>query len=251
MLTIVTLFVFGNLLNQDKFPIWEDIYPLDVMFIVIPIIVIILGIILSVIYKGSGSHGKAWILFTISIIIWFVGETTFEYNYEYDIEDFSTLTSDIFYILGYPIFFAFIIFYLRQRKKVISKKMILIASLISISFVILILYLTFQGETDLDDLTVYLYAIYPILDGLILAPSIIAVSLFFKGQVSFLWTLVMFATFSDILADTLYIIFAVDESYYPGHPVDILYLFSYTFYAFGVYSHIKLFKNRPKEIHTR
>lgn len=88
--------------------------------------------------------------------------------------------------------------------------MILMATLISITFVITTLYLTFEEETDFDSIAIFFYAIYPILDGLILAPSIIAVSLFFKCQVSFLWTLVLYATFSDILADTLYMIFAVE-----------------------------------------
>lgn len=246
-LGIIAIFIIGNFVNQEDYPIIGDFYSIDILFIIIPVIVIILGIILSTIYKGSGSHGKAWILFTISIIIWFVGETTFEYDYEYDIEDISTLTSDVFYILGYPVFFAFTILYLKPRKNIISKNMILVAILTSIVFVIPTLYLTFEGEEELDALTISLYAIYPILDGLILAPSIIAVILFFRGQVNFLWILVLLATLSDILADTLYIIFAVEESYYPGHPVDILYLFSYTLYAFGVYSHIKLYRDSSKQ----
>ncbi len=170
-----------------------------ILFIIIPAIAIILGIILSVVYKGSGSHGKTWILFTIALLIWFVGETTFEYDYEYDIEDISTLTSDIFYILGYPIFSAFTILYLKPRKNVISKNMILVAILVSTTFVIPTLYLTFEGGEELDNLTAFLYTIYPILDGIILAPSIIAVILFFRGQVNFLWTLVLLATLSDIL----------------------------------------------------
>ena len=120
--------------------------------------------------------------------------------------------------------------------------MILVAILTSTILVVPTIYLTFEGEEELDDLTIFLYAIYPILDGVILAPSIIAVMLFFRGQVNFLWTLVLLATLLDILANTLYLIFAVEESYYPGHPVDVLYLFSYTLYAFGVYSHIKLYR---------
>ena len=243
LLAIVVIFVIGNLIHQENYPITEDFYPIDVLFIILPVIAIILGIIISAIYKGSGSHGKAWILFTISVLFSCVGEMTYEYDHEYDIEDISTLTSDIFYILGYPIFFAFTILYLKPRKNVISKNMILVAILVSTTLVIPTLYITFEGEGELDNLTIFLYAIYPILDGIILVPSIIAVMLFFRGQVNFLWTLILYATISLVLADTLYLIFAVEESYYPGHPVDILFLFVYTLYAFGVYSHIKLYRN--------
>ena len=140
LVAIVVIFIIGNLFNQEDYPIIENIYPIDILFIIIPVAVIILGVILSAIYKGSGSHGKAWILFTISIIIWFVGEMTYEYDYEYDIEDISTLTSDVFYILGYPIFFAFTILYLKPRKNNISKNIILLSVLVSTVFVTPTLY---------------------------------------------------------------------------------------------------------------
>ena len=241
LLSIVVLFIMANLVNPE-YVIYEDWFLTDILFIIIPVIVIILGIILSSMYKGNGYHGKAWVLFTIAIAIWFAGEMTYQYDAEYDLEDISTLTSDILYILGYPIFFAFTALYLKPRRKSISKNMILVSVLISIAFVVPTIYFTFEGEGELDSLTIFLYAIYPILDGLVLVPSIIAVTLFFKGQVNFLWTLVLFATLADILGDTLYLILAVEEAYYPGHPVDILFLFAYVFYAFGVYSHIKLYK---------
>ena len=107
LFTIVGIFIIGNLINQEDYEI-SGWYPTDLLFIIIPVTVIILGITLSSIYKGSGYHGKAWILFTISILVWFGGEITYEYAYEYDLEDISSLTSDILYIAGYPIFLAFL-----------------------------------------------------------------------------------------------------------------------------------------------
>ncbi len=51
---------------------------------------------------------------------------------------------------------------------------------------------------------------------------------------------------SDVIADTLFLFLALEESYYPGHPIDILFVFAYLFFAFGVYSHIKLYRNPSK-----
>jgi hypothetical protein len=251
LFVIVTIFIIANIVNQEQYQINGEIYLTNILFIVIPIIVIALGIILSVIYKGTGNHGKAWILFTIFITVWFVGDNTYEYDVKYNIEDISTLTSDIFYIVGYPIFFAFTLFYLKPRKNMISKNIVLASVLTSIAVTIPTLYITFEGKGETDNLTMFLYAIYPILDGLIFAPTMIAVILFFRGQVNFLWTMILFATLSMILADTLYLVFAVEKSYYPGHPIDILYLFSYILYAFGVYSHIKLYRIPSKTIMKR
>jgi len=199
-------------------------------------------------YRLRGSHGISWILFTLAIASWYVGEITYSYDYKYDLEDLSTLTSDFFYIIGYPLFFGFTICYLRPRKRIISKKMILASSLVSVLFIIPTLYLTFNGEQQLDDLTILLYAIYPILDGVILIPSIIATFLFFRGQVNLLWALILIGTILFIIADTAYLGFSVEETYYPGHPVDILYIWAYILYAFGALSHIRLYKKRKQEL---
>ena len=242
LLGICVIFLVANLLDQEQYPITEDWYATDLLFIIVPSSVIILGLILIGRYKIQGNHAKAWILFTLAVVIWFVGEWTYEYDYEYELSDPSTYFSDIFYILGYPLFFGFSIFYLKTWARVITKKMILAASLISLIVIIPSLYLTLENEDEVDSFTLFLYVIYPILDGLILAPAIIATFLFFRGQVNLLWALILIATLFDVAADTIYLNAAIEESYYPGHPIDILYLWAYVMYAFGALSHIKLFK---------
>jgi len=248
LLGIVAIYIIANLFDQEQYTFFDDWVVTDLLFIIVPVIVIVLGIILSAIYKGSGSHGKAWILFTISVILWFAGEMVYGYDtessYVFIIDENEIFASDVFYILAYPIFFAFTILYLKPRKNVISKNMILTGVLVSIMFVIPTLYLTFDNE-ELDQQTVF-YAIYPILDAVILIPSIIAVILFFRGEVNFLWTLILFGIISDVIADTLFLFLALEESYYSGHPIDILFIFAYLLFAFGVYSHIKLYRNPSK-----
>ncbi|MBM2819479.1 MAG: conserved rane protein of unknown function, partial [Nitrosarchaeum sp.] len=180
----------------------------DLLLIVGSFIVIIFGVLLSLRYKARGNNGIAWILFTLSMICWFIGEYAYSYEYEYNIEDLSTLTSDFFYIIGYPLFLAFTIFYLKPRKNIITKKMILASSLFSLLIVIPSLYITFDSVRDVDGLTLFLYAIYPILDGIILIPAIVATFLFFRGQVNLLWTMILFGVLLDVAADTAYLIFS-------------------------------------------
>ncbi|MBI2643620.1 MAG: hypothetical protein HYW92_04925 [Nitrosarchaeum sp.] len=223
----------------------------DLLYMIFPGIVVVFGLMLVFRYGLHGSHGISWILFTLAIASWYVGEMTYSYDYKYDLEDLSTLTSDFFYIIGYPLFFGFTIFYLKPRKRIISKKMILASSLVSILFVIPSLYFTFNEEYQLDELTIILYAIYPVLDGVILIPSIIATFLFFRGQVNLLWSLILIATILFVIADTSYLVFSIEETYYPGHPVDILFVWAYTLYAFGALSHIKLYKKRSEQDEKR
>ncbi len=245
---VVIIFLVGNIANQEEFPISENMYMTDLLFMIIPVIVIAFGLMLVFRYRLRGNHGISWVLFTLAIASWYVGDMTYKYDYRYDLEDLSTLTSDFFYIIGYPLFFGFTVFYLKPRKQIISKKMILASSLVSILFIIPTLYFTFNEEYQLDKLTIFLYAIYPILDGVILIPSIIATFLFFRGQVNLLWSLILIATILFIIADTSYLVFSIEETYYPGHPVDILYVWSYILYAFGALSHIRLYKKRKSEL---
>lgn len=243
LIGVVVIFLIANLTNQEEFPIAEDWYMTDLLFIIVPGVVIILGSILITRYGLRGNYGIAWVLFTLAVSSWYVGELTYSYDNEYDIEVLSTLTSDIFYIVGYPLFFGFTIFYLKPRKRIISKNLILLSSLVALLFVVPTLYLTFGMEYgELDALTIFLYAIYPILDAIILVPSIIATVLFFRGQVNFLWMMILLGTILDVIADTGYLTFSIEETYYPGHPIDILYICSYVVYAFGALSHIRLYK---------
>jgi len=244
LIAVVIVFLIANILHQENFPINNNQYMTDLLPIIGSFIVIIFGGLLSIKYKAQGSNGIAWIFFTLAMISWFIGEYAYTYDYEYDINDLSTLTSDIFYILGYPLFLAFTIFYLKPRKNIITKKMIVASSLFSLLVVIPSLYISFDPEEEIDQLTLFLYAIYPILDGIILVPAIVAVSLFLKGKVNLLWTMILFGILLDVAGDTAYLIFSLDGSYYAGHPVNILYSWSYVLYGFGAFSHLRLFKKR-------
>ena len=243
LLGIVGIFIIANMFGLKNYPLVDDWYPIDILFIIFPAIAVIFGVIISIKYKGKGNHGKAWIFFTLAVLAWYIGELEHSYEDEYSRDDISTLTSDIFYILGYPLFFAFTIFYLKPRRDIISKKMIFLSSVFALALVAPSLHYTFDVTEEVyEDEFFWLYSIYPILDGIILAPSFVAVFLFFRGKVNLLWTLILLGTLIDVGADTLFIGIEADDSYYPGHPIDILYLSTYVLYIFGVYSHLTIYK---------
>jgi hypothetical protein len=127
--------------------------------------------------------------------------------------------------------------------KAISKKMVFSACLISVAVLIPNLYMTFNNSSDEDQFSIALGATYPILDSIVLAPSLLGVALFFGGKVNFLWLLMLVGTLINVAADTGFQYYSLDNSYYSGHPVDILYLWGYIVFAFGVYGYMKIFKN--------
>lgn len=252
LIAIGFIFLVANLLDLEKYPLTETWYPTDLLYITIPAIAIVFGSILSARYRIKGNHGKAWIFLTLAVTCWYIAENTYVYDNEYENANLATYTSEIFFLIGYPLFFAFGVFYLKARKKIISKKGILFTTVISLALVIPSLYITFDlEEEELGAVDVIITALYPVLDGIILAPAMIGVMLFFRGQVNLLWTLMMFGLVCHVVGDTFYLGSYIDDSYYPGHFSDMIFLWGYTLFTFGFYSHLKLYrKESPHSLDT-
>ena len=244
------IFEIASLFNQEQYPIIGGIYSTDILYIILPVLVIIFGTYLSIKNRLKGNHGKAWVFFTLAIVSMLIAETTYSYDSEIDPEEVSTLTSDIFYMLFYPLFFTFTIFYLKPRRRIISKNIIIAASIASVIFVIPSLYFAIGIDNELSNFELVFYGLYPILDGIILVPSVIAIILFFRGQVNLLWAFLLFATFTVVVADTIYLAMEVEDSYELGSSVDVLFLWSYVLYGLGVWSYIQVYKNAKKQDHS-
>ena len=241
------ILVIANLFNQENYAFLEYWYPTDILFIIIPGIVVVLSIRLAIMHGGTGAHGKAWMFFSAFIIFWFAAEQLFDYYVDYDLNDWKTYIADVLWISGYPLFFGFALFYLKIVKKAISRKIIITSCLISTSLLIPSLYFSLEDSSDLELIEVAIALAYPIWDTIILCPTVIGIIIFLKGKVNFLWTLILFAIVCNVAGDTFYTITLYDDSYYPGHPLDILFIWAYVFFAFGVYSHIRLFSSKDKK----
>jgi hypothetical protein len=218
----------------------------DFTYIPVSGALVILSIIISTRFRKTGNHGKAWLLFLGISISWFIAETIWaEYELVYHLNPFPS-SADAFYISGYPFLFLFSIYYLKPFKKLISRKMILLTSLIAVSVLIPSLYMTVDNNSHESKFAIALGSIYPIADSIILVPALIGIFLFFKGEVNFLWTLLLIGILFEVIADTGFQYFTLNNSYYTGHPVDILFIWSYIMFSFGIYNHIQIFKKNNK-----
>jgi len=127
-------------------------------------------------------------------------------------------------------------------KNGITKKSIIYSSVISASLLVSSLFIVYDPAIETMDFEYVLAVTYPIADAIVLIPAIIGVAIFLRGKVNFLWSLLLLGIILNVIADTVYLVSISEDSYYPGHPVDILYLWAYALFAFGIYNHIKLFK---------
>ncbi|MBM3910088.1 MAG: hypothetical protein FJ356_00365 [Thaumarchaeota archaeon] len=190
----------------------------------------------------SGKHGTALIALVGFSITWFCAEMTWMLDEIYfEIDPFPS-TADLFYLVGYPFLLMFLISYLEPLKEGISKEVLGLAILAAVILLASSLYVVFIGDEELSNYEFALLAGYPIADAIVLVPSLLGVILFFKGKINFMWSLVFVGVISLYVADTTFLYTQLEDSYYTGHPLEMLFHFMYFLIAFGIYDYMKIFK---------
>ncbi len=218
----------------------------DLLYVPVSGGLLVLSIIIAVKFRGSGETGKAYLLFVTFVSFWFAGEVVW-----LRAELVSHLVPfpeeiDWLYLAGYPFLLAFMIYYLKPFRKAFSKKMILNASLTTTIFLVPTLYTMYSYNPAASLQEIVWAALYPLSDAMVLFPAVLGVTLFLKGKVNLLWSLCCIAIILNIISDSGFLFLDTDNSVHSGNPINILYLWAYILFAFGIYSHVKLF-NPPKK----
>lgn len=241
LFVLVLVYAGANIFHQESYAIIENsIYPTDIFFIIFPPVVIAFAAILVARHGSTGSHSKAWILFLAGSIIWYAADLMYYYDSEYVVENNNTYTVDYLYYTSYFLYFGFMMFYLKPRKTKISKKNILLGIIISISFIIPSLYfISYKPVTENAETSINL--VYPFLDIMVFVPAFIALILFFRGEVNFLWVTVTLGVICMAVADTTFLVERCLEIFSPSSIVNLFFAWKWILFAFGAYSHIKIF----------
>ena len=214
----------------------------DVMYILATAVFVILSIILVLRFKKTGDHGKAWLFLLGTSVSWFLAETIWTvYELIYDKNPFPSI-ADVFYLSGYPLMFGFLMYYLKPVRKAVTKKMMISAILVSASIAIPSIYMAYSPEPDVTLFENILATSYPILDSIIFIPAIIGIALFFRGEVNFTWSLICIGILCFAIGDIGFQYATFTNTYYTGHPADIILMWSYILFSFGAYDHIRIFR---------
>ena len=118
------------------------------IFLPIPGILVALSIISAKRNGAVGSHGKAWISFAVFSAMWFIAEQVWMIlELFYDQRPFPSI-ADFFYVAGYPAYFIFAILYLKPVKEAVTRKMIIVSSLVVVAVLVPNLYMAFENNSD-------------------------------------------------------------------------------------------------------
>src|SRR3990167_3754077 len=220
-------------------------------YVIVPGALIVFSIILtSKLYKQKHFQSKAFLLFTIGVSLWFIAEQIWAaYVYVYDADPFPSI-ADIFYMATYPFFVAFLLISLKPIRKSITKKIWLFSSVLSFTFLIPSLLACYnaleEAEGGLDPISKSIALAYPILSSFQLVPAIIGIMFLAKKGVSYSWMLLLFGFLIFVVSDTFYLFSELDGSYYDGHPVDLMYLYSFILLIFSLHNRLQLANDTNK-----
>lgn len=216
----------------------------NLLYLPTPAILVILSTMIALRFRGRGEHGKAWIMFVAFAASWLSAEyIRYTYKVVYDNPYSFPITSHLFYHIGYVFLFLFALYYIKPVEKAITKKMLFISFAISMTLFLPTIYLTTSLNQGANSYELLMAASHPISDSIVLFPSLLGIILFFKGKVNFLWAVMCLAVTLNIIADTSALLSASPEYHYVRSPLDILYLWAYALFIFGVHNHVKIFKH--------
>lgn len=190
-----------------------------------------------------GKHGRAWMCFTLAIAMWWIAERIWTLN---ELTNTETLSyADLFWFGGYVFYFIFGVMYLMPFASQISRKNIVIVSLVVLSVLMLVLYIT---KSNIDTFEEIVHTSYPVADSIMLIPSILGIMLFFKGAIKFSVSLFFIGMLSFVISDYGFMYFDRIGEYYTGHIVDIPYLMAYAIFISGIIANMNIWNRINKKM---
>jgi signal transduction histidine kinase len=201
-------------------------------------------------HRQKHYQAKAFLLFFIGAAFWFIAEHTWEYYDHVLNEDPFPSEADIFYLGAYPFMAAFLFLSLKPILKTVSRNVWLFAIGLSFSFLIPSVFAAYDdmlGEAAFDTAIVLSY---PILSSVLVVPAIIGFMFLAKRGTNLSWMLILFAFITYAIADTFFLFLELAGAYYDGHPVDLLWIFTYVMLIFALHIRFKISKISSIEKHA-
>lgn len=210
---------------------------------VIPVVLIVYSSVLAVkLHKQKHFQAKAFLLFAIGAGCLFVAEQIWQaYDHIWEGNPFPS-EADIFYLATYPFFFGFLFLSLKPILSSISKNVWLFAIGLSVAFMLPAILAAHDDISGDHAFAVSIALAYPILASVKLVPAIIGIMYLIKKGANISWMLILFGFIIYSIADTFFLFTELDDAYYDGHPVDLLFVYSYLFLIFALHIRLKITK---------
>jgi signal transduction histidine kinase len=172
------------------------------------------------------------IFLALSFTFWFLAEQTWNlYEHVFLIDPYPSI-ADFFYVFA-PIFMLISLsIFLKSTGKKVSKKNIMFSCIISLIFLVPSLIFLVEVGVEDEPLEIAIALSYPIVDALVLIPVVITILFLISNKQNFFWFMILIGMLIMITADSVFLFLIIVDEYKDGHPVDILWVTSYTIWSF-------------------
>jgi len=183
-----------------------------------------------------------WLSFTLGMALWFLGEVCWAiYALLLSVEIPYPSIADVFWLSGYVPMFIALFLYVKTFGSVLSRRMVGTAMVIVFVLSVLVsaILITPIVGAEEDLVTMFADFAYPLLDLALLSAAILGLAVFFKGSLGKSWLLINAGIMSDVVADILFSYTTAQETYYNGHPLELLFHWGYILFLLSFYVHTK------------
>jgi hypothetical protein len=181
---------------------------------------------------------RAWLGYSLGIFLWFLGESTWGiYVFLLGIATPFPSIADVFWLAGYVPFLFALASQVYLFRDALSAKHWAVVSMFVVGLSALVLALLIPPTLSEGDslVSVALSVAYPLLDVVLLAIAVLVLLFFAKGVLWGPLRVVMVAIILSTLGDILFAWASVTQSYFQGHPADLLFNLSYIVFGLGFY----------------
>jgi len=183
-----------------------------------------------------------WFCFTFGMALWFLGETGWAiYTLLLGVEIPYPSIADVFWLSGYVPFFLALYLYVKTFGFVLSRRtlVILMTAVFGLSVLVSATLITPILGAEENSITMFVDFAYPLLDLALFSVAVLGLAVFLKGNLGKSWLLINAGILSNVGADMLFSYTTAQETYYSGHPLELLFHFGYLLFLLAFYVHAK------------
>lgn len=238
LVSITLIYQVRPFVDQDQF-VWISLPAYLFSTAILTGFAFILAVKLS---KQKHYQSKAFLVFAIGSVFWFIAELIWiMYDHFWEGSPFPS-EADIFYIGAYPFMIGFLLISLKPVLKSVSRNVWLFAIALGISFMIPSVTAAYDDMLGEDAFPTAIALAYPVLGSIQVIPAIVGIMYLAKKGANFSWMLILFGFIIYGIADTFFLFAELDGTYYDGHPVDLLWLYTYILMIFSFHIRYKISK---------
>ena len=238
LVSITLIYQVRPFVDQDQFA-WISLPAYLFSTAILTGFAFILAVKLS---KQKHYQSKAFLVFAIGSVFWFIAELIWiMYDHFWEGSPFPS-EADIFYIGAYPFMIGFLLISLKPVLKSVSRNVWLFAIALGISFMIPSVTAAYDDMLGEDAFPTAVALAYSVLGSIQVIPAIVGIMYLAKKGANFSWMLILFGFIIYGIADTFFLFAELDGTYYDGHPVDLLWLYTYILMIFSFHIRYKISK---------